>query len=161
MALIAVVDFLFSRWEFLRKMRMSKRELQDEHKHREGDPRLRKRMRELQREMSKRAQALKGVPEASVIVTNPTRVAIAIRYDSKFDQAPRLIAKGAGEMARHIRAIANRHRIPIVQSPRLARALYRQVDFDQYVPEEWHPLMARVLVWIARKNATGIGAVTR
>lgn len=145
---IAVLDFGFARWEFARRMRMSKRDVKDEHKNREGDPRIRSRIRELRQEMLKRSKALAKVPAADVLITNPTRIAIAVSYKHGTSAAPQVVAKGAGEMARKMRELAGRHSIPVVQNRALARALFREVDFDGFVPEKLYPQVAKIMVWV-------------
>lgn len=149
-ALMAFVllDFLFVRWEFLRQLRMSKREFDDEHKNREGDPRIRQRQREIRLQFLKAARAVQRVPQAQVVVTNPTHVAIALQYQHGITPAPVVLAKGAGVLAMQIRRAANKAGVPIVHSPRLARALYKEVPQDGYVPEHWYPPIARILVWL-------------
>lgn len=143
-----LVDLLFSRWDFLRNLKMSRREVEDEHKNREGDPRIRSRQREIRLQFLKAARAVRKVPEAQVVVTNPTHVAVALRYEHGVTPAPLVVAKGAGVMALQIRRAANKAGVPIVHSPRLARALYKEVAQDAYVPEAWYPPVARILVWL-------------
>jgi flagellar biosynthesis protein FlhB len=143
-----LVDLLFTRWDFLRNLKMSRREVEDEHKNREGDPRIRARQREIRLQFLKAARAVSKVPEAQVVVTNPTHVAVALRYEHGVTPAPLVVAKGAGVLARQIRRAANKAGVPIVHSPRLARALYKEVAQDAYVPEAWYPPVARILVWL-------------
>jgi flagellar biosynthetic protein FlhB len=145
---LALLDLLYVRWEFGKRMRMSKREVKDEHKNREGDPRIRARIRDLRKEMLKRSQSLGKVPSADVLVTNPTHLAVAISYKHGTSAAPQVVAKGAGEMAHAMRQLAGRHQIPIVQNRALARALYREVDYDGYVPEKLYPQVAKIMVWV-------------
>lgn len=145
---LALLDLLYVRWEFGKRMRMSKREVKDEHKNREGDPRIRARIRDLRKEMLKRSQALGKVPSADVLVTNPTHLAVAISYKHGTSAAPQVVAKGAGEVAHAMRKVAGRHHIPIVQNRALARALYREVDYDGYVPEKLYPQVAKIMVWV-------------
>ena len=148
LVVIAAIDRLFSQRQFARQMRMSRREIKDEHKHREGDPRIRARIRELRMKLLKRSQSMRELPDADVLITNPTRVAVALRYEHGVSPAPRVVAKGAGAMARKMRDVAFRHGVPIVQSPPLARALYRQAEDGGYVPERWYAEVARILVWL-------------
>lgn len=143
-----LVDLLFARWDFLRNLKMSRREVEDEHKNREGDPRIRNRQREIRLQFLKAARAVRKVPEAQVVITNPTHVAVALRYEHGVTPAPLVVAKGAGVMARQIRRAANKAGVPIVHSPRLARALYKEVPQDAYLPEAWYPPVARILVWL-------------
>ncbi|MES2538672.1 MAG: flagellar biosynthesis protein FlhB [Pseudomonadota bacterium] len=147
-ALIALLDFLYSRWEYGNKLKMSRREVKDEVKRRDGDPRVRARIRELQRETLKRSQALSRVKEADVVIANPVHLAVAIKYVRGEMQAPAVLAKGAGELAALMKGIARKHGIPVVENKVLARALFRQVDFDGPVPEKLYPDVARLLVWV-------------
>jgi len=159
MLLVALIDVVYTRYEFAKRMRMSRRELKDEVKQREGDPRIRSRLRQLRLEMLKRSRALRKLPSADVVVTNPTRLAVAISYRHGEMPAPVVVAKGAGELAARMREIARRHAIPIVENRTLARALFREVDYDKAVPEELYPQVARVLVWVyAMRKARGQGA---
>lgn len=153
---LAVLDFAYMRWDFAREMRMSQRELKDEAKHREGDPRIRRRLRELRVEMLRRTQALRKVPSADVLITNPTRVAVALKYDRARGAAPTLVAKGAGGLARQMRELAWRHGVTVVQNPPLARSLYRHVELDAAVPPTWYATVAKILVWVyaARQQRT-------
>jgi flagellar biosynthetic protein FlhB len=148
LVLIAAVDWLFSQRHYARQMRMSRREIKDEFKHREGDPRIRARIKELRVKLLKRSQALRDVPKADVLITNPTRVAVALRYDHGAAPAPRVVAKGAGSLAAKMRNLAFRRGIPIVPSAALARGLYRDADAGEYIPEHWYPQVARILVWL-------------
>jgi flagellar biosynthetic protein FlhB len=148
LAVIAAIDFGWSRREFAKRLRMSRRELKEEFKNREGDPRIRARLRELRREMLKRSLALKRTGEADLLVTNPTHYAIALRYRHGEMAAPRLVAKGAGTMAAAMRAIAARHRIPVVQNVTLARALYAHAGLDEDLPSVYFPEVARLMVWV-------------
>jgi flagellar biosynthesis protein FlhB len=145
---IGVLDLLFTRWEFAKKMMMSKRDVKDESKNRDGDPRIRARIRELRKEVLKRSKSMANVPKADVLITNPTRLAVALSYQHGTSGAPQVIAKGSGEMARKMREMASRHHIPIVQNKLLARALFREVDYEGYVPEKWYPQVAKILVWV-------------
>lgn len=143
-----VADIVYARWDFARNLRMSKREVSDEHNNREGDPRVRQRQRELRLQYLKAARAVRKVPQAQVVITNPTHVAVALRYEHGVTPAPLVLAKGAGELASRIRQAAAHAGVPIVHSPRLARALYKEVAHDSYVPERWYPSVARILVWL-------------
>ncbi len=145
---IAALDFGFTRWEFGQRMRMSKRDIKDEHKHREGDPRIRARLRDLRKEMLKRSQSAAKVPQADVLITNPTHLAVALSYQHGVSGAPQVVAKGAGELARRMRELAGQHGIPVVQNRPLARALFREVDNEGFVPEKWYPQVARIMVWV-------------
>jgi flagellar biosynthetic protein FlhB len=145
---IALTDLGFARWEFAKRMRMSKRDVRDELKNREGDPRIRSRIRELRKEMLKRSKAMQRLPSADVLITNPTRLAVALSYTHGKSGAPQVVAKGAGDLARKMRVLAGKHGIPVVQNRELARALFRQVDFEGYVPEKLYPQVAKIMVWV-------------
>jgi flagellar biosynthesis protein FlhB len=148
LGLIAVVDLIYTKREFAKKMRMSKRDIKDEAKHRDGDPRVRGRMRELRREMRKRSQALRQTKNADVVLTNPTHVAVALRYVHGEMESPQVIAKGAGHLAAAMRQIAANHHIPVVRSPSLARKLFKELDVDRYVPPSMFAEVARIIVWV-------------
>jgi flagellar biosynthetic protein FlhB len=127
---------------------MSKREQEDEHKHREGDPRIKIRLRELRQQFLQRTQAVAKVPTANVLITNPTHVAVALRYEHGKSPAPQIVAKGAGRLAARMREVAYQSQVPIVQNPVLARALFEEVALEAYVPEKWYPQVAKILVWL-------------
>lgn len=147
-AFIAALDLVFSRWEYARRLRMSRREIREEVKRREGDPRIKSRLRELQREALKRARSLGKVKDADVVVTNPTRLAVAIKYDRNLLDAPVVVAKGAGFLAGRIREQARRAQVPIIENKPLARALFRSVAIDHAVPAEHYGTVARILLWV-------------
>lgn len=146
--LIASVDLIYSRYEFAKKMRMSKRDIKDEMKNRDGDPRIRSRLRELRREMLKRSLAAAKTKDADVLITNPTHIAIALRYKHGAMDSPQLIAKGAGSLAASMRKVAAKHGIPVVPSKGLARKLFKEVDFDQFIPPHLYADVARIMIWV-------------
>ena len=158
LCVIALVDFAFSRREFMNKMRMSRRELKDEHKHREGDPRIRARLRQLRQEALRRTMALRNTASADVVLTNPTHVAVALRYAGSDMAAPQVVAKGAGALAAVMRQIAARHRIPVVQSPPLARALFHGVEVQQQITPAHYAEVAKILVWVSAMRQRTAGA---
>ncbi|RYF16705.1 MAG: EscU/YscU/HrcU family type III secretion system export apparatus switch protein [Comamonadaceae bacterium] len=165
MALLVVsaIDMAFTRHEFGKNMRMSRREVKDEHRNREGDPRIRGRLRELRRELLQRSQALRNTRDADVVLTNPTHYAVALRYVHGEMDAPRVVAKGAGQLAAAMREIAARHRVVVVQNPPLARRLFRESAIDAYIPAATHAEVARIIVWVfalrqQRGAAAGAGA---
>ena len=145
---IAIADLIFTRWEFGRRMRMSRRELKDEVKRREGDPHVRRRRRELQREMRRRSASLGKVKGADFLVTNPTHIAVAVKYRRGKAIAPEVVAKGAGDLAAQMRTIAFRYRVPIVPNPPLARALFREVRIGRPIPEQYYTAVAEILRWV-------------
>ncbi|GAB2842789.1 flagellar biosynthesis protein FlhB [Pseudoduganella ginsengisoli] len=155
--LIALIDVVYTRRDFAKKMRMSHRDVTEEHKQREGDPRIRSRLRQLRNEMLKQAQSMRKLPQADVLLTNPTHIAVAISYRHGEMPAPKLLAKGSGKLAARMRQAARDHHIPIVENPPLARALFKRTAADQYVPEDLYPTIAKILLWVyaMRRNAQG------
>jgi flagellar biosynthetic protein FlhB len=145
---ISILDVVYTRWEYAKRMRMSKREVKDETKNREGDPRIRSRIRELRKEMLKRSQSAGQVKSADVLITNPTHLAVALSYTHGKSGAPQVVAKGAGGLAARMRKIASQNGVPIVQNKPLARTLFREVDYDGYVPEKLYPQIAKIMVWV-------------
>lgn len=145
---VALLDLMHSRWDYDKKMRMSHRDIKDEIKRREGDPHVRSKIRQLQRERLKRSGSLRRVPNADVIVTNPTHLAVALLYDRDTMFAPTVIAKGAGELAFSMRKVAARHHIPVVENKRLARHLFKKVDIDRPIPQDLYPMVAKILIWV-------------
>jgi len=152
MIVIVIADYAFQKYEFENKLKMTKQEVKDEHKNTEGDPQVKARIRSIQAEMA-RKRMMQDVPDADVIITNPTRLAIAIKYDGSAMNAPKLIAKGAGEIAKKIREIAQKHGIPIVENKKLARSMYSQVEIDQEVPANLYQAVAEVLAYIYKLKA--------
>ncbi|ODB95139.1 hypothetical protein A3197_17395 [Candidatus Thiodiazotropha endoloripes] len=156
---IALLDLLYTRWDFAKRMRMSRREIKDEVKRREGDPQIRAKMRELQREAAKRAGSLRKVPDADVLITNPTHLSIALMYKRESMSAPQVIAKGAGDLAINMRTVARRHNIPIVENRSLARKLFKSVGIDQPIGEDLYPTVAKILVRIFAKRDAKVNGV--
>lgn len=145
---IAIIDYILERWRFERSIRMTRQELREEHKETEGDPLIRSRIRSIQREMA-RKRMMQEVPKATVVITNPTHIAVALLYKREEMAAPRIIAKGAGFIAERIKEIAISHNIPVVEDRPLARALYK-LKIDSFIPEELYRAVARVLAHIYR-----------
>ncbi len=144
---IAGGDFLFQRFQFLKRQRMSKQEIKDEHKQTEGDPMIRSRIRQLRVERSRR-RMMAAVPEASVVIVNPTHFAVALKYDVKTMRAPVVVAKGVDNIALKIREVAGEHEIPLYENPPLAQALYKTVDLDQEIPPEHYKAVAQVISYV-------------
>ncbi|PXB04138.1 flagellar biosynthesis protein FlhB [Pectobacterium carotovorum] len=149
MGLIPMVafDVFWQVWSHIKKLRMSKQEIRDEHKQNEGDPHVKGRIRQQQRAIAQR-RMMADVPKADVIVTNPTHYAVALRYDEKKMNAPRVLAKGAGEIALRIRELGTEHRVPILEAPPLARALFRHSEVGQHIPAALYAAVAEVLAWV-------------
>ncbi len=147
-AVIAGADLAWERLRHMRQLRMSLQELKDEHKESEGNPQIKQRLRQLARSR-KRRRMLLAVPKASVVITNPTHYAVALAYERGAQGAPRIVAKGADEVAARIRELAREHRVPIVANPPLARALFR-VEIDTEIPAEHFKAVAEVIAFVWR-----------
>ena len=149
MTAIAALDFMFQKYQFTKQMRMSKQEVKDEHKQSEGDPQVKARIRAL-RQQRARERMMAAVPEADVVITNPTHYAVALKYDMEEMPAPKLIAKGIDTLAFRIREVAEEHDIPIVENPPLARALHASVELDEEIPPEHFVAVAEVIGYVMR-----------
>ncbi|WDP89799.1 MAG: flagellar biosynthesis protein FlhB [Desulfobacter sp.] len=149
MIVVALLDFAFQKWKFLEDQKMTKKEVKDELKQTEGDPQIKSRIRQLQMEAA-RKRMMAEVPGADVVVTNPTRLAVALKYDNMTMEAPVVVAKGAGPVAAKIREIAREHDVPLVEDKPLARNLYRLVDIGGEVPMEHYQAVAELLAYVYR-----------
>lgn len=150
MVLIVAVDVPFQLWQYHDKLKMTREELKQEAKENEGNPQVKGRIRSLQREAARR-RMMSAVPTADVIVTNPTHFAVALAYKSGM-RAPKVLAKGRGEVALKIREIGAKHGVPMLEAPPLARALYRHADFDQEIPAALYSAVAEVLAYVYQLN---------
>ncbi len=150
---LALIDFFFQRYEHERSLRMSKEEVKEENKTMEGDPLVKSRVRSIQRRIAYR-RMMQDVPKADVVVTNPTHLAIALRYDADDMRAPTVLAKGADLIALKIKEIAAAHAIPVVEDRPLAQALYKSVDVGQEIPEKLFQAVAQLLAYIYRLKQT-------
>lgn len=147
MLLVALVDAPYQKWNWRRKLMMTRQELREEMKESEGRPEVKGRIRQLQHEMSQR-RMMEDLPTADVVVVNPTHYAVALKYDGDAMRAPRVIAKGVDEMALRIREVAGQHRITLVEAPPLARVLYREADIGQEIPVKLYAAVAQVLSYV-------------
>ncbi|MDD2060760.1 flagellar biosynthesis protein FlhB [Pseudomonas sp. GD03860] len=145
--LIAAVDAPFQLWQSLKKLKMTKQEVRDEYKDSEGKPEVKQRIRQLQREMSQR-RMMAAVPEADVIITNPTHYAVALKYDPQKGAAPLLLAKGTDFLALKIREIGQEHSIQLLESPALARSIYYSTELEQEIPAGLYLAVAQVLAYV-------------
>ncbi len=144
--LLAFIDFMFVRWEMEEKMKMTKQEVKEEFKESEGDPQIKAQIRSIQREMA-RKRMMAEVPEADVVITNPTHISVAIRYDTKEMDAPVVIAKGSNIIAMRIREIARENEIPIVENPPVARLLHK-VELGATIPADMFKAVAEILAHV-------------
>ena len=130
-------------------MRMSRQEIRDELKQSEGDPMVKGRLRQIRMERARR-RMMSNVPKADVIITNPTHFAVALAYKPEEMAAPRLVAKGADQIAQRIREVAQEHEVPVVENPPLARALYAAVDLEEEIPAEHYRAVAEIISYVFR-----------
>ena len=151
MLLLGTADLVFQKWKHFQDMKMSKQEVRDEHKDDEGDPMIRARLKKLQRERTKQ-QMLRDVPDATVVITNPTHLAIALKYDRDTLEAPRVVAKGADHLAETIKRIARDNGVPVLERKPLARALYKSVEIGDEIPTELFQAVAEILAYIYRQQ---------
>jgi flagellar biosynthesis protein FlhB len=149
MVLLAGLDYAFQRWSYEKSLRMTRREVQDEFKQTEGDPMIKSRIRSIQRELARR-RMMAEVPKADVIITNPTHLAVALRYQYKDMSAPKVVAKGAELVAEKIKEIARGHRIPLVENKPLAQTLFKTVDLGQSIPSSLYQVVADILAYVYR-----------
>lgn len=148
-AAVAALDFLYQKWKFRDDMKMTKQEVKDEYKNMEGDPQIKGKQRQRMQEASRR-RMMQQLPQADVVITNPTHYAVAIKYDPDKYDAPYVVAKGADYLAARIKEIARENNIEIVENKPLARMLYANVDIGQIVPQELYQAVAEVLAFVYR-----------
>ncbi len=148
---IAVIDLVFQRYEHYEKMRMTKQEIKDEHRQSEGDPMVKAKLRQLRMEKA-RQRMMQAVPEADVIITNPTHFSIALKYDNKISEAPIVVAKGVDDLALRIRTLAKEHNIILYEDKPLARTLYDTVDIDDPIPTELYKAVAEIISYVFKKK---------
>ena len=146
MLVLSAADYFFQRWELNKQMMMTKEEVKQEHKNREGDPLIKARVRRIQRDVANR-RMMEKVPKATVIVTNPTHIAVALMYDENLP-APQLVAKGADLMAEKIKAIAKEHNIPVIENKPLARTIFKTMKLGQVIPRELIMAVAEALSYV-------------
>jgi len=147
MFVVAVVDFVYQKFEHTKSMRMSRQEIKDEHKDTEGDPQIKARIRKIRAERAQQ-RMMANVPEADVVVTNPTHYAVALEYKMDNMHAPKLVAKGVDSLALKIREVAEENDVPIVENPPLARALYAAVELDEEIPVEHYQAVAEIIGYV-------------
>ncbi len=146
---LAVLDFVYQRWQHRKNLRMTKQEVKDEAKQSEGDPKVKGRIKQIQLETARR-RMMAQVPNADVVITNPTHLAIALKYKHEKMVAPQVIAKGADYIALKIREIAEKNGIPVVENKPLARTLYKTVELNGYIPVNIYKAVAEILAYVYR-----------
>jgi flagellar biosynthesis protein FlhB len=153
--LLALLDYLYQKWEFEQNLKMTKQEIKEEYKQSEGDPMVKARIRSIQREMARR-RMMEEIKTADVVITNPTHISIALRYESGTMAAPKVVAKGADKLAFKIREIARSHGVPQVENKPLAQNLYKSVDIGQEVPSQFFRAVAEILAYVYRLKKRSI-----
>ena len=148
---LALFDLFFVRYNYFKELKMSKQEIKDEYKQMEGDPQVKARIRRVQMEMSKK-RMMQDIPSADVVITNPTHFAVAIRYDTEKEHAPKVVAKGIDNLALKIKEIAREHGVQVVENPPLARELYKKCEIDQMIPETMYKAVAEVLAFVYKSS---------
>ena len=146
---VAVLDYVFQRYEFQERIKMSKKEVKDEHRQTEGDPHLRAKLKEKQKEFSVN-RMIKEVPDSTIVITNPTRLAIALKYEHKMHAAPVITAIGAGFLAERVREIAEENEVPIIENKPVAQAIYRKCEVGDEVPVELYQAVAEILAVVLK-----------
>jgi flagellar biosynthetic protein FlhB len=142
----AVVDYIYERWRFAQSLRMTREEVKQEFKETEGDPLIKSRIKSIQKEMARR-RMMQDVPRATVVVTNPTHIAVALKYRREEMSAPTVVAKGSGFIAEKIKEIARKHRVPVVEDRPLARALFK-LQINSIIPADLYRAVAKILAYI-------------
>jgi len=148
-ALVALIDYVATRQSYMQRQKMSRREIKEEFRQSEGDPMVRMKLRQVRAERA-RKRMMANVPGATVVVTNPTHYAVALRYDADETPAPLCVAKGVDEVALRIRAVAEEHGVPVIEDPPLARALFASADVDEVIPRQHYEAVARVIGVVLR-----------
>ena len=151
MAFIAAADFLYQWWKYEKDLRMTKQEVKDEYKMTEGDPKVKSRIRQKQRQMSA-MRMMSRVPEADVVITNPTHYAVALKYDESVSNAPVVVAKGQDYIAMKIKELAIEHNVEIVENKLLAQSLYALCEVDDEIPSDLYQAVADILVFVYRQK---------
>jgi flagellar biosynthetic protein FliR/FlhB len=147
MLIIGLADYIFQKRQYKKDMRMTKEEVKEEYKESEGDPLIKSRQRQRQKEMAMH-RMMHEVPKATVVVTNPTHFAVALKYDKDKNSAPKVVAKGADVVAQRIKKIARENNVPIVENKPLARQLFSKVELDEEVPIELYQAVAEIIAYV-------------
>lgn len=151
---LAIADWYFQMWRHEENLKMSKQDIKEEYKQREGDSKVKQKIRERQRQIASR-RMMQDVPKATVVVTNPTQIAVALRYAKEDNSAPRVVAMGTGLIAAKIREIATENKVPIIENKPLAQALHKMVDVGDEIPSELYQAVAEILAQVYRMNYAG------
>jgi flagellar biosynthetic protein FlhB len=146
-AVVAILDYAYQRYDYEKKLKMTKQEVKDEYKQTEGNPEIKGKIRQKQREMSM-SRMMQMVPQADVIVRNPTHYAVALKYDADHDVAPLVLAKGKDHIALRIVAVGEENKVLVKENKALARGLYESVEINDYIPAELYKAVAELMAWV-------------
>ncbi|MEJ2765323.1 flagellar biosynthesis protein FlhB [Photobacterium sp. MCCC 1A19761] len=150
--LFGLIDVPYQRWEHLKQLKMTKQEIKEEYKNSEGRPEVKQRIRQIQQQFARR-KIEKTVPQADVVITNPTHYAVAIKYDPSLSDAPFVVAKGVDETAQHIQRLAREHNVEVLSSPPLTRAIYHTTQLEQAIPSQLYIAVAHILTYVLQLKA--------
>lgn len=153
LSLIALIDKGYTLWKYQKDQRMSKQEVKDEHKQREGDPKIKAKIKQLQQQLRQKTASLQQVKNADVVITNPTHLAVALQYDRALMPAPKVICKVSGEMVLSVKKIAQKHHIPVLENKAFARALYQNIALNQCISHDLYPIAAGIFRDIYKQRA--------
>ncbi|HBI21204.1 MAG TPA: hypothetical protein DDY37_01220 [Legionella sp.] len=151
---LAIVDKYYTSWKFGKDQRMSKQELKDEYRQREGDPKIKAKSKQLQHQLRQKTASMEQVKTADVVITNPTHLAIALKYDRNCMPAPKIVCKVQGDLVKQVKSLAARHHVPIIENKSLARLLFVASDLNQWVKREHFPMVAMIFRDVYRQKAT-------
>ena len=151
MVVISLGDFVYQKWKYKKDMRMTKQEVKEEYKQMEGNPEVKAKRREKMRELSRR-RMMAEVPNATVVITNPTHISVALRYEEGGENAPKVVAKGADNLALKIKEIAIDNKVPVVENKPLARMIYSQVELESEIPVEMYAAVAEILAVVINEK---------
>jgi len=149
LSVIGIADYMYQKKKFLKEMRMTKQEVKEEYKQMEGDPEIKAKRKQKMKELS-RARMMAAVPNATVVVTNPTHFAVALKYEEGSAGAPMVVAKGTDNIAFKIKEIAKENKVPIIENKPLARLIYKEVDIDEEIPIDMYQAVAEILAMVLK-----------
>lgn len=152
--IFAIIDFYFTKFYYIKSLKMSKQEIKDEYKNMEGDPQVKGRIRRIQMQMAQK-RMMSSVPSADVVITNPTHYAVALKYDNSKNKAPIVVAKGIDFIALRIKDVARDNKIPIIENPALARSLFEQIEVDNEIPNDFYKAMAEIFSYVYELKKRG------
>lgn len=154
LSLIALMDKFYTRWKFNKDNRMSKQEVKDEYKQKEGDPKIKSKIKQLQHQLRQKTTSLSAVQSADVVITNPTHIAIALKYERAVMPAPKVVCKAQGEMVKEVKKLAKKYGVPIIEQKAFARMLHQSVELNQWISKDLYPVAAGIFreVYELRNN---------